>query len=370
MSDPLTIVEVTGRLGIGGVETHVRRLALELIRRGHRVVLLTQDAADDGEEVKEAGADLVVLPFNRDGLPHAVEILLPLEPHVIHAHNYRAARFGEPLARALDRPYLMTVHGPRPWWKRALFDGWSDTVLTVSEADRDGIVGPFGVPADRIEVGFLGVDIERFRPGLDAAAVRADWNVAGERPLILNVSRFTHRKARPALSLLEALPNVREEVPDVCAVFVGEGGELDRIHTAAEKTNRRLGDRAAIVAGPRTDIPRVMNAGDVVVATATTATESLASATPTIAYGRTGYFGIVTPDNFERARALCFADHGRLSDASPHSFAADLVKVLRGLPAARGKAAEVRDIIASRYSVERMVDHIEGIYRRLVVSES
>ncbi|NIR42732.1 MAG: glycosyltransferase family 4 protein [Gemmatimonadetes bacterium] len=368
MAEPLTIVEVTGRLGIGGVETHVSRLARGLMGRGHRVVLLTRDPGVYGDEAKDAGADLMVVPFNRSGLPQAVELLLPIEPDIVHAHNYRAARFGAPLARALERPYLMTVHGPRPWWKRIFFDGWSNTILTVSEADKDHIVGPFGVSADRIEVGFLGVDTEEFRPGLDTAGLRADWDVPDDRPLILNVSRFTHRKARPALTLIEALPAVREEIPGTCAVLVGTGDELDRMHAAAEEGNRRLRERATVVAGPRTDIPRVMNAADVVVATATTATEALAAAAPTIAYGRTGYFGIVTPDNFERARALCFADHGRLPAARPETFAADLVALLRDPAAARRAAAEARNIIATNYSVERMVDHVESVYRRLIES--
>ncbi|HSG82529.1 MAG TPA: glycosyltransferase [Gemmatimonadota bacterium] len=362
----LTIVEIMGRLGIGGVETHVERLARGLVARGHRVLLLVQDPGVYGDELKAAGIELATAPFNREGLLHAIEVLRPIDIDIIHAHNYRPARFGAPLARALDAPYVMTVHGPRPRWKLAVFDDWSDTVLTVSAADRDNIVGLFGLPAQRVEVGFLGVDIDRFRPGVDASTLRAEWGVADGAPLILNVSRFTHRKARPALTLLEALPSVREQFPATTVVFVGEGEELDRIRNAAERTNAALGERAAVVAGPRTDIPAVMNAADVVVATATAAIEALASAVPTIAFGRTGYFGVVTPDNLEAARAVCFADHGRLPDVTPQRFAGDLVALLGDIPAARATAAAVRDVVAVKYSVERMVDHIEGVYRRVI----
>jgi glycosyltransferase involved in cell wall biosynthesis len=362
----LTIVEIMGRLGIGGVETHVERLARGLVARGHRVMLLVQDPGVYGDELKAAGIELATAPFNREGLLHAIELLRPIEIDILHAHNYRPARFGSPLAQALGVPYVMTVHGPRARWKLALFRDWSDTVLTVSEADRDNIVGPFGVPGRRVEVGFLGVDIDRFRPGLDASKLRAEWGVADGAPLIVNVSRFTHRKARPALLLLEALPLVREPFPDATVVFVGEGEELDRIREAAEATNAALGAGAAVVAGPRSDIPTVMNAGDVVVATATAAIEALASAVPTIAFGRTGYFGVVSPDNLEAARAVCFADHGRLPNVSPRELADELTRLLHDIPAARKTAEAVRSLVAEKYSVERMVDHVEGVYRRVI----
>jgi glycosyltransferase involved in cell wall biosynthesis len=367
MENPLTIVEVTGRLGIGGVETHVSRLARGLIRRGHRVILLTQDSGVYGAEAESAGAELVVLPFDRQGQRQALAELEARTVDLVHAHNYRAARFGAPLARALGVPYIMTVHGPRPWLKRALFRDWSDPVLTVSEADRDNIVGPLGISADRVVVGFLGVDTDRFKPGLDASSLRAEWDVPNDCLLILNVTRFTHRKARPALALIEALPLVRAEALDVRLVLVGEGGELDRLSLEAAKLNRSAGTTLVTIAGPRTDIPLVMNTGDLVVATATTATESLACATPTIAFGRTGYFGLVTPDNFERARAVCFADHGHLRrDLGADELAGDLVSLLSDLPAARMQAAEVRKTITERYNVESMVEQIESVYRDVV----
>lgn len=366
MDSPLTIVEVTGRLGIGGVESHVSRLAAGLIDRGHRVILVTQEGGVYGEQARDAGAELLIVPFGNDGLRSASEDLASRDVDIVHSHNYRAARFGAPLARAIRRPYVMTVHGPRPWYKRATFSDWSDTVLTVSEADRDNILGLFGVSADRTVVGFLGVDTDRFKPGLDASSLRAEWDVSDNRPLILNVTRFTHRKAKPALALIDAMPLVRERSPGTVLVLVGEGDDLDRVRAEAERANQAAADRIAIVAGPRTDIPVVMNAGDVVVATATTAIESSACATPTIAFGRTGYFGIVTPGNYEAARAVCFADHGHLPNPSREQLAGDICALLQDKAAALSTAEGVRAVIAGRYSVDRMVEQIEDVYRRAI----
>jgi glycosyltransferase involved in cell wall biosynthesis len=366
MSGPLTIVEVTGRLGIGGVETHVCRLAQGLLGRGHRVVLVTQDPGVCGEEAEAAGAEIVTIPFKAKRLPELIETLRPLDADLVHAHNYRAARVGAPVARELHLPYVMSVHGPRPWWKRAVFGGWSRTVLTASEADRDGILGAFGASRGQVIVGFYGVDTDRFKPGLDASSIRAEWGVDGT-PVILNVSRFSRRKVLPALALLAALPLVRRRIPAARLVLMGEGSRFDRVASAVEGLNRASGERVALLSSPRRDVPRVMNAGDVVVATATTAIESLAAAAPTVAYGRTGYFGVVTPENYEQARAVCFADHGPdRAEVTRQVLADDLVSLLSDPPAARREAQQIRSIIQERYGIDRMVDQIEGVYHGLV----
>jgi glycosyltransferase involved in cell wall biosynthesis len=195
-----------------------------------------------------------------------------------------------------------------------------------------------------------------------ARVVRAVCGIHG-----LNVTRFTRRKARPALALLAALPLVRRRIPHAKLVLAGEGSRFDRIASEADRLNRELGERVAVVSGPRRDIPHVMNAGNVVVATATTAAESLASGAPTVAYGRTGYFGIVTPENYEQARAVCFADHGPDRAAvTTEDLAGDLVSLLSDIPAARREARQIRTVIQERYGVDPMVDQIEGVYRRLL----
>ncbi len=365
MSDPLSIVEVTGRLGIGGVETHVCCLTKGLLSRGHRVVLVAQDKGVCGEEAEAAGAEVVTIPFKSKRLPDLIEALTPLGADIVHAHNYRAARVAAPLARGLNVPYVMSVHGPRPWWKRAVFGGWSKTVLTVSEADRDGICGAFGVSSEHVIVSFLGVDTDRFRPGLDALPIRAQWGVDGT-PIILNVTRFSPRKAQPALALLSALPLVRRRIPDARLVLVGAGSQFGLISAEAASVNRLLGECAVVVSGLRRDMPLVLSAGDVVVATATTAVESLASGTPTVAFGRTGYFGTVTGDNYEEARSVCFADHGpdRVRITTQH-LADELVSLLSDAAGARREAQRVRRIIQARYCAHRMVDQIEGLYYHL-----
>ena len=95
-------------------------------------------------------------------------------PDLIHAHNYRAARFASKVAAEMAVPYLMSVHGPRPWWKRALFRAWSDTVVTMTEGDRGEVTGAFGVGPERVVLSFYGIDTELFGPDLDRNVFREE----------------------------------------------------------------------------------------------------------------------------------------------------------------------------------------------------
>lgn len=366
MDRPLRLAQVTQSLGIGGVETYLCRLTEALTARGHEIVMVLEEPGIYAERARGAGAELLVSSFDRRGCEWAASELRDRNLDLVHAHNYRAARFGAPLAGRLEVPYLMSVHGPRPWWKRAFFRAWSDPVVAMSEGDLENVSGLFGVDRDRVLLAFYGIDTERFRPGLEARGLRVEWGCPRSASLIVNVSRFSHRKARPALATLAALPDLRGDL-DARLVLVGDGPELDRIEREIERANRHAGSVVARAAGTRTDIPRVMNAADAVIATANTALEAMACGVPTIAYGRTGYFGRVTTENFEEARAVCFGDHGALPRVNPVAHLLDdLRAVLRDRVGAREEAKAVREHVVERYGIASMADDMERIYGRVL----
>jgi glycosyltransferase involved in cell wall biosynthesis len=120
--------------------------------------------------------------------------------------------------------------------------------------------------------------------------------------------------------------------------------------------------------GPRKDVERFMALGSVAVCTANTALEAMACGTPTLAAGRTGYFGLVTPDNFDAARRLCFADHGRSpSSMSGEGFIKDILRILAQPDSSRKIATGNAELIAGSFSVARMSEQMEEIYRRCLV---
>lgn len=366
VTESLNIAQVTPSLGIGGVENYLCRLTSGLTAQAHGTVMLVQKPGAWADRAAAAGAVIVQARFASDGVESATRELKARGVDLVHAHNYRAARFARRVAASMGVPYLMTVHGPRPWWKRALFRDWSETVLTVSEADRNDITGPLGVAPERVEVGVLAVDTEQFTPHTDGSPFRRALGAPPNCPLIVHVSRFSRRKARPALNLIAAMPTVRAEVPAATLILVGGGPQRKRVAKAAAALNHRLGDQAALSVGFRDDVAQVLAAGDVAVATATVALEAIACGVPTIAFGRTGYFGLVTAENFQLARAVCFADHGRLPAADAAGLAAELIPILRERDASRRAARPAAELVVRDHSVRRMSDDMIEVYRRVL----
>jgi phosphatidylinositol alpha-1,6-mannosyltransferase len=65
-----------------------------------------------------------------------------------------------------------------------------------------------------------GVDTQRHTPDVDGRAVRARYHL-GSRPVIVCVSRLIRRKGQD--KLIDALPAIREQVPDAALLLVGDG---------------------------------------------------------------------------------------------------------------------------------------------------
>ena len=339
-----------------------------LVRRGHEVGLLTAGGVFE-ERVPALGARLFKVPTDAENLDRAVEMVQPYGFDLVHAHNYRAARFGRRLAERLGAAYLMSVHGPRRFWQRVTFRDWSPLVVAMSEGDRDNITGFGGIARERVLSSFYGIDTDRFRPRIGTGRLRTELVLPDGAVPIVHVSRFAHRKARVALGLVEAMPAIAAAVPGAIALIVGEGPEAERIRALAVQVNQAAGRELARVVGPRKDVECFMSLGAVVLATANTAVEAVACGAPTIAAGRTGYFGLVTAANFEDARAVCFADHGRLPrivTAAP--IVRDVCALLQDAPAARRDAVGAQQIVTERYNVERMTEQTEAIYHQVLGS--
>lgn len=360
----LRILLVNRHMNIGGVETYLYRLAAGLVARGHRVGLLTEGGLWESKVV-EAGARLHKVPSLAGSWQNVLPELRAVGYQIVHAHNYHSARVGRRLAAELHLPYLMSVHGPRPRLKQLLFRDWSRTVVVMSEGDRENIAWPGGVSKNRILLEFYGIDTDRFHPGIDPAPLRKELGLTAGTPVVAFISRFSNRKADVGHALLDAAPALAAAVPGLRVLLVGEGPESASLADHAARVNVGLPQPLARMIGPRRDVEHFMSFATVAVCTANTALESMACGTPTIAAGRTGFMGLVTPSNFEQGRTLCFADHGRSPEpVAGHCFERVLPPLLRDPDAARPAAREVAAMIAERYSVSRMAEAMERIYLR------
>jgi len=155
-------------------------------------------------------------------------------PDVVHAHWLIPQGLVIALLSVLSSrtpPYVVTSHGAdlfalRAWPLPALkrFVAWRAAALTVvSKAMKDELER-LGVPAEKVSVQPMGVDLEnRFTP---------DKTVTRSNSELLFVGRLVEKKG--LRYLLEALPQIIEAHPDAYITIAGFGPEDSALRKQAE----------------------------------------------------------------------------------------------------------------------------------------
>lgn len=185
------------------------------------------------------------------GLGHMLQLGLPLlYALALHrTHRFGAIECGQALpfgmiARLFKRvygiPYLIWTYGREilkpqryPILHTILYAVLRDAtlVVAVSESTRQVIIR-MGVSPERVRVLYPGVDTTRFHPKVDGTPVIRRHGLQGKR-ILLTVSRLVPRKGID--TMLRAFPQVREVVPDVVYLIVGDGPDRPRLEALAQR---------------------------------------------------------------------------------------------------------------------------------------
>jgi len=254
----------------GGIQSYVHELA----RRqppGSIVVYASDHAGSAAFDAEQ--------PF--PVVRHPTGLLVPTPSarrrtiEVLRAHDATAVWFGAsaplgllaPGLRAAGAQHIVaSTHGHETGW--AMLPGarqtlrrigaGCDVVTYITQYTRSRIEGAFG-SHPRLQQLTPGVDIETFRPGLDGSRVRTRFGLTG-RPVIVCVSRLVRRKGQDRL--IEALPGVRQSVPDAALLLVGAGPYEKGLRALAAKHG--VSDDVVFAGGVSfPELPEHYAAGDV-----------------------------------------------------------------------------------------------------------
>lgn len=377
----MKILMATNGLDIGGAETHIVELAKELCRQGHTLLVVSAGGVYV-KELEEAGIRHIQAPLNsRSPMPmyRSYRILKQTiraeKPDVVHAHA-RIPGFLCGLIRKREKfAFVGTAH-----WVFAsegmvrYLTNWGEKTVAVSEDIKQYLKDSYNVPADDVFVTINGIDTDRFSPNISGEGIRAELGIPKDIPVLTHVSRMDESRALAARYLIDLAPALCERVEDLTLLLVGGGDAFDELKAKAEEQNRRIGRRAIVMTGARSDINALVAAGDVFVGVSRAALEAMSAAKPTLVAGNEGYLGIFTPDRLERAVASNFCCRGE-APIDGETMLEDLTRLLTLSPAERAEqGAYCRQVILEQYSVGRMARDTLAAYnaalnpKRILVS--
>ena len=393
MSTPTTILFVHSSDELYGSDLVLLELTRRLDRERFRpLVVIPTDLEYQGllgQALEDAGVphisvDIPVLRrryFSAGGLlefqrrvragTKALQDLIEKERVALVHSNTSAVWGGALAARKANIPHLWHVHeivtNPLPVRKLIAFmvERYSDEVVAISQAVADHLLRDQPNIQPRLSIIYDAVDASKFRPDIDASAVRAGWGVESGLVLAGVVGRISAWKGQDFF--LEAFARAAPSTPSLRAVIVGdvvpgEDWRLDELKVRAEELG--IADRI-IWAGYRHDAPEVMAALDMLVLPSIrpepfgmVVLEAMAAGRPVIATahggpletiidGKTGYLVSPTqPDDMANALQLLAND----PDLCEH----------------QGRNGRARAL--EEFNFERQINAFENLYEKMISS--
>ncbi len=360
----MRIAQVLFSLDMGGQEMMALHLTRELLRRGHEVSVVTMSPGGSlrGEF---APATIVDAPrrsssgIDPRAWPTMFKAIRAIRPDVVHTHAPGPLLYGVPAARVAGvRRIVHTSHGanvtqltPRSIALGRVVAQLLTRFVPVSDETAETARSREKIPDRLIQVIPNGIPLDRFSANDETRArIRTSLGIPSDAFVVGTVGRVeavkNHKLFVAAMSKLAG--------PGVHAVIVGGGSLLEEVRASIPA------EAAPFIhlTGPRRDVPEVLTSFDVFTLTSTTEglplaiPEAMATELPIVATA-VGSLPTIVPK-----------DTGLLVPSGDEAALTAAYKRLLEAPLARREMAKAARAFAhARFSVVKMVDAYEKIYR-------
>jgi glycosyltransferase involved in cell wall biosynthesis len=368
---------------LGGAEIHVWKLSKGLANRGHQITIVTAtpgSAVVDGFRVhrfpylqSQGKRAVISLPFYFPSL-----LRLVVSHEIVHGH-YSAlcsAVLGT-LARSLNRPFIMTLHGygtldssvqSSIWlnkWRSISFYMANKVIATSDEMAE---VARRFVPEEHIVIIPNGVDTSEFTP--------SGRNLPHSPFRIVAIRRLVPKNG--VQYLIEAMPFVLElsKKPVECWI-VGDG----RLRGYLEKRSKELGIEGIVRffgSVPNKQVKEILDQVHVVVfpssaeSTSIAALEAMAMGKPIVASAVGAYPKLLGAN--ERGLLVKLFNRSQSNYEAPLTLPEDrlrelaraIVQLIDNRELAENISMQARDYVVKTFDWKVIIDQIEKVYKEIV----
>ena len=281
MIKPLAILQLIAS-SHGGGASHVRDLAAMLPQdKFHTTVAMPEDGGNvSAAEIEATGADFTAVSinsgFNWQAIKKIRALIKEKSIDLIHVHGARAGLYGRLATISLpNRPKLLfSIHGfATPYYSlpkkliyliiEFLLQHVTDGTICVAQAEAELFLQYRLTKPNKIHVINPGIPLERFTTIPDTSYLRESLQLADDQ-IILTICRL--HIPRDFDTLLTAVNNIRQTLPHIQLLIVGDGPMRSEIEQQVEQLG--LTNHVKLL-GFRKDIPALLHIADVFTLTST-----------------------------------------------------------------------------------------------------
>lgn len=369
----MRIMLMLSSIALSGAERNVVNVLPYMKKHGAEPVLCTLNHRRDSPLAQifaETGLPRYDLGAKRLTDPAALKRLYNLirehKIDLIHSQDQDANIYGALAKLRTGIPFIMTRHvlfEPTDTWKEKiraqmvllLARYFADRIVVVSKAVKPVFATQTGIPEVKIQPIYNGIDLEHFNTRAKCEAKRAEMGWPVDAPVVIFVGVLRRGKGHDVL--LAALPQIKQAVPNVRIVLVGEG-ELE------EQLRRDFAphDGAIEFLGQRTDVSELLGASDVLVL------PSWAEALPTVLIeAGAASLPVVATDVGGAAEIIVEGETGYLVEKGDvNAFAARLIEVIQDPKLARQMGEAGYDRVTNIFSLDNQAKNTLDFYQQVL----
>jgi glycosyltransferase involved in cell wall biosynthesis len=382
------VLRVIARLNMGGPAHQAAILSGRRLDPDRFETLLVHGRVAPGETsmaylAEREGAQTEFLPSlvqpvnplaDARALAGLISIARSFRPDIVHTHTAKAGFLGRIAALTLrPRPIIAHTfegHVLEGYFGRAKTEVYrrlerslgrrSDVLIGVSQATVDDLVRLGVGPRERFRVVRVGLDLDAFGTPLegDRAAVRSELGLADQDFLVVFVGRVVPIKRLDVM--LRAVAAAARQNTAIHLAVVGDGeirADLERQAAALS-----VADRVHFL-GYRQDLPRLFAAGDL----AAVSSDNEGTPVSLIEAGAAGLPGVGT--DVGGVSEVITEETGELvPPRDPDALAGAIARFAADDGRRRRAGDAARERVLQRYSAQRLVGDISGLYEELLAA--
>lgn len=227
----------------GGIQVYLQDLLEGLVDKFPNLSLDIFDQLDRNKPQAKFNSENISFVFS-GGLPDLLRIphfafnlivgALSKQPNLIVCGHLNFAPVAFWLHRFTGIPYWILVYGVDAWmvedkWKIAALHT-AEKIVSISGYTRDRLIKEQNLPFDKIPLLPVTFDASRFEISPKPDYLLKRYGLKPEQPVILTVTRLSSEDGYKGYDqILQALPEIRRQLPDVHYILVGKGNDRPRI---------------------------------------------------------------------------------------------------------------------------------------------